>query len=116
MVFVAPSYDHASLLDELAHCCPSALVVGASSAGEFVNHERGEGLACALGLAGDDVRFGVGVARDVAGGAATAARQITSSFTGLTDHAFPHRSALVMADVLAGHADLLVDELTLATG
>lgn len=116
MVFAAPSYDHSALLDELAIRCPSALVVGASSAGEFMNHERGEGRACALGLAGDDVRFGVGVARDVAGGAAIAARQITSSFTGLTDHAFPHRSALVMADALAGHADLLVDELTLATG
>lgn len=116
MVFAAPSYDHEALLDELAIHCPAALVVGASSAGEFMNHERGEGLATALGLAGDDVRFGMGVARDVAGDAAEAARQISSSFNGLTDYAFPHRSALVMADVLAGHADLLVDELTLATG
>jgi len=115
MLFVAPSYDHAALLDELAICCPSAFIVGASSAGEFINHERGEGLACALGLAGDDVRFGVGVARDVARDVETAARQITSSFIGLTDHTFPHRSALVMTDALAGHADLLVDELTLAT-
>jgi len=116
MVFAAPSYDHEALLDELAIHCPAALVVGASSAGEFMNHELGEGLACALGLAGEDVRFGMGVARDVAGGTAEAARQITSGFTGLTDYAFPHRSALVMADALAGHADLLVDELTLATG
>lgn len=62
------------------------------------------------------MRFGVGVARDVAAGAAIAARQITSRFAGLTDHAFPLRSALVMTDALAGHADLLVDELSLATG
>lgn len=116
MVFAAPSYDHAALLDELAIHCPEALVVGASSAGEFMNQEMGQGLACALGLAGDDVRFGIGVARDVAAGAAEAARQITSGFGGLTDCAFPHRSALVMADALAGHADLLVDELTIATG
>lgn len=116
MIFAAPTYDHVALLDEIANLCPSALVVGASSAGEFMNHERGEGLACALGLAGDDVRFGIGVARNVAAGAAIAARNITSSFGGLTDHDFPHRSALVLADALAGHADLLVDELTLATG
>lgn len=116
MVFAASAYDHLALLDEIALHCPSALVVGASSAGEFMNRDRGEGLACALGLAGDDVRFGVGVARDVAGGAAGSARQITSSFAGLTDFSFPHRSALVMADALAGHVDLLVDELTLATG
>lgn len=116
MIFAAPTYDHGALLDEIANLCPSALVVGASSAGEFMNHERGEGLACALGLAGDDVHFGVGVARDVAAGAAVAAGQITSSFAGLNDHEFPHRSALVMTDALAGHGDLLVDELTLATG
>lgn len=116
MVFASPSYDHAALLDELAVHCPTALVVGASSAGEFMNHELGEGLACALGLAGEGVRFGVGVARDVAGDVAEAARQIASGFAGLTDFAFPHRSALVMADALAGHADVLVDELTIATG
>lgn len=116
MIFAAPSYDHVALLDEIALRCPSTLVVGASSAGEFMNHERGEGLACALGLTGDDVRFGVGVARDVAAGPATAAREITSGFTGLADHAFPHRSVLLMTDALAGHADILVDELTLATG
>jgi hypothetical protein len=116
MVFAAPSYDHKSLLDELAEHCPGALVVGASSAGEFMNQERGEGLACALGIAGDDVRFAAAVARDLEGDAAAAAREMVSSFKGLSDYAFPYRSALVMADALAGHADVLVDELTLATG
>jgi hypothetical protein len=116
MVFAAPSYDHGALLDELAAQCPGALVVGASSAGEFMNQERGEGLACALGLAGEDVRFAVGVARDIKADAGAAARQIVSGFGGLSDYTFPHRTALVMADALAGHADVLVDELTLATG
>ncbi|CAN5877033.1 FIST N-terminal domain-containing protein [soil metagenome] len=116
MVFAAPSYDHAALLDELATHCPDTLVVGASSAGEFMNHNRGEGLACALGLAGDDVRFSIAVARDIKDDAAAAARQMVSSFKGLSDYAFPYRSALVMADALAGYADVLVDELTLATG
>jgi len=116
MLFAAPSYDHAALLDELASHHPDALLVGASSAGEFTNQARGEGLACALGLAGEDVRFGVGVARDIKTDPAEAARQIVSGFSGLSDFTFPHHSALVMADALAGHADVLVDELTLATG
>ncbi|WP_340647478.1 FIST N-terminal domain-containing protein [Phenylobacterium sp.] len=116
MVFAAPSYDHAALLDELAKHCPDTLVVGSSSAGEFMNHNRGEGLACALGLAGEDVRFSIAVARDIKDDAAAAARQMVSSFKGLSDYAFPYRSALVMADALAGYADVLVDELTLATG
>jgi hypothetical protein len=116
MVFAAPSYDHAALLDELSTQCPDALIVGASSAGEFMNQHRGEGLACALGLAGDDVQFGIGVARAIGADAGAAARQMVSGFRGLTDYTFPYRSALIMADALAGHADVLVDELTLATG
>jgi hypothetical protein len=58
----------------------------------------------------------VGVARGISSDAAAAARQIVSGFGGLNDYSFPYRSALVMADALAGHADVLVDELTLATG
>ena len=116
MLFAAPSYDHAALLDELASQFPDALLVGASSAGEFMNQTRGEGLACALGLAGDDVRFGVGLTRDITADAGAAAREIVAGFSGLSDFTFPYRSALVMADALAGHADVLVDELTLATG
>jgi hypothetical protein len=115
IVFAAPTYDHASLLDELSIRFPSALVVGASSAGEFMNREIGQGLACVLGLVGDDVRFAIGVARHVSDDAAASAKQLVSSFNGLTDHSFPYRSALVLADALAGHADVLVDELTLAT-
>jgi hypothetical protein len=116
MLFAAPSYDHAALLDELVSRYPDALLVGASSAGEFMNQTRGEGLACAMGLAGDDVRFAVGVTRDMKADPGAAARQIVSGFAGLSDFTFPHRSALVMADALAGHADVLVDELTLVTG
>jgi hypothetical protein len=116
MVFAAPSCDHGALLDELAAQFPGALVVGASSAGEFMNQDRGEGRVCALGLAGEDVRFAVGVGHDVLADAASAARQIAAGFSGLSDYTFPYRSALVMADALAGHADVLVDELTLATG
>jgi hypothetical protein len=93
-----------------------AILVGASSAGEFVNQTQGEGLVCALGLAGEDVRFALGVARDITTDTCDAARQIVSGFSGLSDFTFPHRSALVLADALAGHADVLVDELTLATG
>lgn len=116
MIFAAPSYDHGALLDELASQCPESILVGASSAGEFVNQTQGEGLVCALGLAGEDVRFALGVARDITADTCDAARQIVSGFSGLSDFTFPHRSALVLADALAGHADVLVDELTLATG
>jgi hypothetical protein len=40
---------------------------------------------------------------------------MVAAFRGLTDHEYPYRSALVMTDALAGHADDLVDQLTMAT-
>jgi hypothetical protein len=80
-----------------------------------MNDERGEGHVCAVGLQGDDVRFGIGVGRHVHSDPAAAARSIISGFGGLSDYRLPYRSALIMTDALAGHADLLVDELTLAT-
>lgn len=115
VVFAAPSHDHARLLNALADLWPDCLIVGASSAGEFMNHERGVGLACALGLRGDDVSFSVGIGKNVKSDAKSAASELSSGFRGLKDYAHPHRAALVMMDALAGHADLLVDELTLAT-
>jgi hypothetical protein len=42
---------------------PDAIVVGASSAGEFTNVTSGEGLARAMGLVGDDVAFSYRIGR-----------------------------------------------------
>ena len=43
------------------------------------------------------------------------ANQVVASFKGLDPRALPYRSALVMADALAGHADAIVEALTVAT-
>jgi hypothetical protein len=115
IVFAAPTYDHAQLLNAMAQANPDTLIVGASSAGEFMNEHRGEGLACAVGLSGDDATFNLSYGLDVGRDPAGAAKQIAAGFRGVSDFRFPHRSALVLSDVLAGHADKLVDELTLAT-
>lgn len=115
IVFAAPNYSHQALLNALQSGCDDAIIVGASSAGEFANRDLGEGLATALALCGDDVRFSAGIGRGLRTDTAAAARNIAESLHGLSDHSHPYRSALVMTDALAGYADALVDELTLAT-
>jgi hypothetical protein len=115
ILFAAPTYDHVDLLDEMVSAS-DALLVGASSAGEFVNQRRGDGLACALGLrGGEDVSFTASAASGLREEPAKAARNLVRQFRGLEYDSKPHRSALVMADALAGHADVLVEELTIAT-
>jgi hypothetical protein len=116
IVFASPRYTNPSeLLAALeAHCRP-ALIIGASSAGEFTRDVRGEGMACALALRASDMQFSAGLGEHIDRDPAAAARQIVSGFRGLADSRFAYRSALVMTDALAGHADELVEQLTIAT-
>lgn len=115
IVFASPRYDHAELLAALQNECAPALIVGSSSAGEFTSELRSEDSACAMALAAPEMRFSVASGRGLREDVAGAARQIAGGFLGVSDRRHRHRAALVMTDALAGHADTLVDELTLAT-
>ena len=115
MLFAAPSLDHETLLHVLADEFDGALIAGSSSAGEFMNQHRGVGLACAIGIRGDDVRFGLSVGRNLAADPVGAAREMATGLTPADKSTGSYRSALLMTDALAGHADVLLDELNLAT-
>lgn len=115
VLFASVRYDHAVLLRALNETCKPKILVGASSAGEITNRTQGAGLACALAIRSDEMEFAVGVGRGLAGDRAAAARQMVAEFRGLSVHNFPYRSALIMTDALAGHADDLVEQLTIAT-
>jgi hypothetical protein len=115
VLFASPRYDHATLLRHLQTTCKPKILVGASSAGEFTNQTSGSGLACALAIRSDEMEFAVGVGRNLAEDRPAAAHQMVSGFRGLSMHTYPYRSALVMTDALAGHADDLVDQLIVAT-
>lgn len=53
--------------------------------------------------------------RNISADPARAAQELVAGFAGVRDMRPGYRSALVMTDALAGHADRLVDELTVAT-
>lgn len=115
IVFAAPTYDHAVLLQALREGAPSAIIVGASSAGEFTNETVGVGLATALAIRDDESRFTAHVGHGLKANPSAAASEIVRGFAGRADHSFPHRSALILTDALAGYADVLADALTLET-
>lgn len=114
VVFAAPTYDHAALLEALLRECPAAVLVGASSAGEFTHAVQGEGMACALALKSDEMRLAATVGRNLSRNPAAAAQVMAAGFQGLSGP-IPYRSALVLTDALAGYAQALLEELTLAT-
>jgi hypothetical protein len=115
ILFASPQLDQAALLTALSASSAPKLLVGASSAGEFTSDTRGTGLACALALRSDELLFTAAVGRGVGKDRARVAQEIAKSFRGSTVTTHPYRSALVLTDALAGYADDLVDQLTLAT-
>ena len=115
ILFAAPTYDHPILLQALCDATPSALIVGASSAGEFTNDTMGVGLATALAIRDEESRFTAVIGHDLKVNPSAAAREIVSGFAGPLDHNYPYRSALILTDALAGYADALADALTLET-
>lgn len=115
ILFAAPTYDHPLLLQALQDGVPSALIVGASSAGEFTNDTMGVGLATALAIHDEESKFTARVGHRLKDDPAAAANEIVRGFAGRSDHSYPHRSALILTDALAGYADALADALTLET-
>ncbi len=116
IVFASSVHDYAALLHALDETCHPVLMVGSSSAGEFTGTQRAESSACALAVRSSDMKFFAGLGEAVGADREAAARQVVSTFQGLAGaHDAKYRGALVMTDALAGHADDLIEQLTMMT-
>ncbi len=115
IVFASSRFEHEKLLASFSATCSPKVLVGSSSAGEFTARDRGEGTACALAIRSKDLQFSSGLGRGVSRDRSQAARDVIASFQGAESYGYQHRTALVMTDALAGHADDLVEQLTLLT-
>jgi hypothetical protein len=116
VVFASARYDYTALLTALRDTCGPGVLVGASSAGEFTSDIPHEHSACALGLRAPEMRFAAGIGRGITRDPRAAADAAVQSFQGLNSQEHPYRTALVLTDALAGHAETLVEQITLRTG
>ena len=116
ILFASPRYDFPALLRAIHESCDPEVLVGSSSAGEFTTNTQGVGQACAIALHAPEMRFATGVGRRLMSDRSAAARDMVGSLAGMRDHGYAHRTLLVMADALAGHADELVGEINTLTG
>jgi hypothetical protein len=115
ILFASSQHDYVPLLRAIHEGCRPGVLVGCSSAGEFVSGDRGEGSASAVGIRSDVMRFTAGLGRNLRADRQAAATEIASSFQGLSSHQHPHRAALLLADALAGYTDDFIEQLSIAT-
>ena len=116
ILFVSPRYEARVLVEAVQNACHPELLVGCSSAGEFTQAAQGEGLACAVALASPDLRFAACIAKNISDDRAAAAQHLVAGFLGVGGAGSEYASALILTDALAGHADDLLEHLTLFSG
>ena len=116
IVFASSRHNYAALLGRINEVCRPKAIVGSSSAGEFTESAFAEGSISAVALRSDEMQFNVVATRGLRERPLVAANEMAAQFTGLHKHDYAYRSALIMTDALAGHADTFVEQLTLATG
>lgn len=112
LLFAAPCYQHADLLQGLKQTCNPRLLLGCSSGGEFSSSVHGEGLACAIALMAGDMQFAVTVGYGLQAHPRQAARQAVAAFQGLENTTYPYRTALVFIDALHGCVNTFIEYLT----
>lgn len=115
IVFASSKYDYEALLEAIDGECRPEVMVGCSSAGEFVNNASGESSVSAVAIRSTQMKFTAGLGTGLRDNRADAARQIVESFAGLKTHDFIYRSALILTDALAGYTDDLVEQINLRT-
>jgi len=116
ILFVSPKYDVAALVGCVSERCGATNIVGCSSAGEFTNDTQGEGKACAVALRSSQLQFAVGIGHGISRDRRKAAEDMVRDFRCGKEGSNEYCSALILTDALAGHADELIEELTLKTG
>lgn len=116
IVFASSQHDYSALLNAIHQSCEPGVLVGCSSAGEFISRERAEGAVSAVGLRSNSMKFTAGLGRNIRENRRAAAEQISGSFLGSTNVQFPHRAALILTDALAGYTDDFIEQLSVATG
>lgn len=116
VVFISPGNDYPTVLRSLQAGSRTTALIGCSSAGEFTSEASGTGMSSAFAIRNPGMRFTAVMAPLSAGDRDAAAQSLTKRFHGLESSAFRYRTAIVLVDALAGMAEDLVDQLTLATG
>ena len=116
VVFASSQYEYTPLLKALKKACNPKMLIGCSSAGEFISGKQGEGAASALALSSDEMQFNISIGRNLNGRINEVAGELAQTFKGLNLFSnYPYKTGLILIDALAGHTDAFIEKLNYAT-
>jgi hypothetical protein len=116
IVFASAAYDLQVLLETLEAKSTPSVLIGCSSAGEFISGKHGDKGVSAIAIRSDDMVFTAGLTAGLRTDIKQAAKQLVRPFKfDLTKDEYPYRSVLLLTDALAGGMDQFIEELTIAT-
>lgn len=116
IMFLSPRYHAPTLITAVQRACAPKVIMGCSSAGEFTSDSQGTGRASAVAIRSADMRFACATGKGLKADRGAVAKQIAAAFQGIGASSPNYRSALILTDALAGHADELIEQLTVLTG
>lgn len=116
ILFASSQYNFNSLLTALKKTCNPKMLIGCSSAGEFISGKQGKGSASALALTSDEMQFNITLSQHLNGRINEVAMELAHSFKGLNlSFNYPYKTGLILVDALAGYTDTLIEKLNHAT-
>ncbi|MDQ3003452.1 MAG: FIST C-terminal domain-containing protein [Fibrobacterota bacterium] len=116
LVFSSSRFQPQGLLAALQASTEATHIVGCTCAGEFIQGAIGTGSISALAIRSDEMRFSIGLGRNIDRDPEAAIDELISGLTCGGDYAFPFRTLLVLTDALAGQAQEMIDILNQKTG
>lgn len=112
LLFAASTYDFPLLLDTIKKECMPDIIVGSSSAGEFISGNFGTDAVCAIALYSTEMKFSAGLGTGIKHDRASVVDALSKALTGNENYEYQYHSALILADALSGYTDELIDLLT----
>ncbi|SFB68107.1 methyl-accepting chemotaxis protein [Halobiforma haloterrestris] len=104
-VFCSPEYDYEAVLSGIRSVVGDDVeLIGSSSSGEFTEGTSTEGSVTVALVASDSIRFFSGIGTDLSAGVAAAVNEAVDGLPASVE-GYPHRSAIVLHDGLAGVGD-----------
>ena len=115
IIFASPSLDHPLLLKSIKQFCPSKILIGCSSAGEFISGSRGTDSVSAIALHSTEMEFAASIGRGIKADRGKVVDELLESMQGKDHFQYKYHTAMLLADALSGYTDEIIENLTLRT-